>query len=196
AFIVLMAGTGIPGDSLLSLQQELIAKAYGMSDADYQKIKPFNKGMLDIVKHSTNAGQLKSALSDYVHAQVSKNPSFLQGMSEQDYVQSLSNRLAGQWMPYFLNYDPAIALQQVHCPVLAINGSKDVQVPATSNLDAIKVALAKGGNHHVTIHEFPNMNHMFQECTTGSPAEYATIDQTIAPVVLNEIASWITTQTK
>jgi fermentation-respiration switch protein FrsA (DUF1100 family) len=91
----------------------------------------------------------------------------------------------------FLRYDPAPALSKVKCPVLAMNGLKDLQVPARENLDAIRKALQQGGNKQVVIREYPDMNHLFQECKTGSPEEYSTIEQTIAPIVLNDLSGWI-----
>ena len=87
-------------------------------------------------------------------------------------------------------------MEKVKCPVLAINGEKDLQVPPKENLNAIKKALAKGRNKNVTIKELPNLNHLFQECKTGSPDEYATIEQTISPKALTEILSWIQQQTR
>ena len=97
-------------------------------------------------------------------------------------------------MRYFISYDPAPTLKKVTCPVLALNGAKDMQVPAKENLNAIKSALEKGGNKNVIIKEFAEVNHLFQKCSSGSPAEYATIEETIAPLVLEEITNWITTQ--
>ena len=87
-------------------------------------------------------------------------------------------------------------MEKVSCAVLAVNGQKDLQVPPKENLTAISNALKKGGNKNVTIKEFPNLNHLFQECTTGSPSEYATIEQTFSPTALDEITKWILAQTK
>ena len=99
-------------------------------------------------------------------------------------------------MQNFIKYNPAIALEKVKCPVLALNGSKDLQVPAKVNLEAVSKALAKGKNKNVTIKELPNLNHLFQECKTGSPSEYAEIEQTFSPVALTEVLKWIQTQIK
>jgi fermentation-respiration switch protein FrsA (DUF1100 family) len=90
-----------------------------------------------------------------------------------------------------LRYDPAEDLRKIKCPVLAINGEKDLQVPAAVNLETIKTTLTKGGNKHVTIKEFAGLNHLFQECNTGLPMEYAQIEQTFSPVVPEEILNWI-----
>lgn len=92
--------------------------------------------------------------------------------------------------------DPASFLEKVKCPVLALNGGKDLQVPAEVNLEAIKNNLTKAGNKKVTTKILPDMNHLFQECKTGSPNEYEKIEQTFSPIALDEISSWILVQTK
>jgi pimeloyl-ACP methyl ester carboxylesterase len=95
------------------------------------------------------------------------------------------------WMLQFLKYDPATALERVKCPVLAINGDKDLQVPAETNLEAIYKALKRGNNQQVTIKQFSGLNHLFQECITGSPTEYGVIEQTISPISLDVITDWL-----
>ena len=92
------------------------------------------------------------------------------------------------WYRAFLRLDPAQALAQVRAPVLAINGAKDTQVAAEVNIPAIKAALA--GNTDVTTVVVPDLNHLFQTARTGSTAEYATIEETIAPVALATIVDW------
>ncbi len=79
---------------------------------------------------------------------------------------------------------------------MALNGEKDLQVPPKVNLSAIENALKRGGNENVTVIEFPGLNHLFQESQTGLPMEYASIEQTISPIVLEEIVKWIKLQTK
>jgi fermentation-respiration switch protein FrsA (DUF1100 family) len=106
------------------------------------------------------------------------------------------NQLSNPWMTFFIKYDPAPALEKVKCPVLALNGEKDIQVPADVNLKAIENALKKGGNQNVTTKELPGLNHMFQECETGLPGEYSEIEQTFSPTALSEITNWILKQVK
>jgi fermentation-respiration switch protein FrsA (DUF1100 family) len=198
AFIVLLAGTGIQGDQILLLQQKLIGKASGISDDDLQKTELTNKKAFDIVHKSTNLEQLKSDLTKFIKQELKDNPNSEKpdGMSDDDFVKFQVNQIATSWMQYFIKYNPAPTLQKVKCPVLAINGEKDLQVPPKENLETIKKALTKGGNKKVTTIEFPNLNHLFQECKTGSPDEYATIEQTFSPTALEEISKWIKQQTK
>lgn len=115
-------------------------------------------------------------------------------MSEDQYISLQVEQVTSPWMMFFLKYDPAMALEKVKCPVLAINGEKDLQVPPEVNLTAIRKALEKGGNYQVTVRELPGLNHMFQECETDSPDEYATIEQTFSPVALEVIGNWIKEQ--
>jgi len=198
AFIVLLAGTGIQGDRILLLQQKLIGKASGVSDEDLQKSELENRKVFDIVNKSTNLEKLNIDLTDFIKQTLKDNPNTEkpEGMNDDDFVKLQVKQIATPWMQYFIKYNPAPALEKVKCPVLAINGEKDLQVPPKENLEAIKKSLTKGGNKKVTIKEFPNLNHLFQECKTGSPDEYATIEQTFSPIALTEILKWLQTQTK
>jgi pimeloyl-ACP methyl ester carboxylesterase len=192
AFIVLLAGTGLPGDQLLLLQQKLIGKAAGVSDENLQKNETINRQAFDLVKKSASTEQLKSDLTTFLKQTLKDNPTDKpEGMSEESFIQLQVNQIANTWMQYFIKHNPVTVLEKVKCPVLAINGEKDLQVPPKENLEAIKNALAKGGNKKVTIKELPNLNHLFQECTTGAPSEYASIEQTFSPKALSEILSWI-----
>ncbi len=103
--------------------------------------------------------------------------------------------MTSPWMRYFLSYGPQPALRKVACPVLALNGSKDLQVPPSQNLPAIVAALAAGGNADFTARELPNLNHLFQTCKTGAPTEYNLIEETLAPIALETITAWITQHT-
>jgi hypothetical protein len=198
AFIVLLAGTGIQGDSLLLLQKKLIEEASGVNKENIQKGQLSNRKIFDIVNKSTTLEQLNSDLTVYFKQILKDNPNTQKPaeMSDDDFVKLQVKQIASPWMQYFIKYNPAQALEKVKCPVLAVNGEKDLQVPPKENLEAIKKALTKGGNKSVTTKELLNLNHLFQECKTGSPDEYATIEQTFSPIALAEILKWLQTQTK
>jgi fermentation-respiration switch protein FrsA (DUF1100 family) len=99
------------------------------------------------------------------------------------------------WLRFFLTYDPRPTLQKIKCPVLAIGGEKDLQVPSKENLAAIGDALKSGGNTDYTVREFPGLNHLLQHCKTGSPLEYSNIEETISPDALQLIGDWIIART-
>lgn len=196
AFIVLLAGTGIPGDQLLLLQQELIGNASGMSEEKRQAVRTISTSIFEMVKKSNSVDQLTADLTTFVKQELKNFPDRPQGISDDDFVKSQVREVVNPWMLNFIKYNPATALEKVKCPVLALNGEKDLQVPPKENLGAIREALAKGGNKKVTTLELPGLNHLFQECKTGSPSEYATIDQTFSPSALAEILKWINVQMK
>lgn len=198
SFIVLLAGTGIQGDKLLLLQEELIAKANGVSETDIKKSTQTNAKLFEIIVKSNDNQKLKTDLTTLMNETLKNETSteIPNGMTKDEFISMQVNEFSSPWMQYFMKYNPATTLEKVKCPVLAVNGAKDLQVPPKENLTAIKNALTKGGNKNVTTKEFPNLNHLFQECKTGSPNEYAQIDQTFSPTALNEITKWIKQQTK
>jgi hypothetical protein len=100
------------------------------------------------------------------------------------------------WFRSFLMLDPRIALRKVTVPVLALNGSLDVQVPAKENLAEIEKALKAAGNKDVTIRELAGLNHLFQTATTGGPGEYAAIEETFSPNALDIMGEWLLTRAK
>lgn len=198
SFIVLLAGPGLQGDQILLLQQKLIGKASGVSDEDLQKRELVNKKAFDIVNKSTSIEQLSVDLTNFIKQSLIDNPDSEkpEGMNDDDFIKLQVKQIANPWMQYFLKYNPIPTLEKVKCPVLAVNGEKDLQVPPKKNLEAIRKALAKGGNKNVTIKEFPNLNHLFQECKTGSPDEYTKIEQTFSPTALEVIVKWLQIQAK
>jgi uncharacterized protein len=196
AFIVLLAAPGIQGGKLLVMRQELMAKAMGLSEAEVQESIKWNEKTFEIVSRSKDPQTIKADLTNYVKENPPNIPSrFIpQGMTREQFFAAGIDNLTSPWVIYLLNYDPAPTLEKVTCPVLALNGAKDAQVPSQENLTAIGIALKKGGNENVTIKELPNLNHFFQECQTCSLMEYATIDQTFSPVALAEISNWVLQQ--
>ena len=114
AFIVLLAGTGIPGGELLLLQQALISKVYGVSDEDVAKAQDYNRGAYAIVTASTDIEQLKTDLTSYYNTRFKDNPDFEvpQGMTADELIQSMVDQLANPWMQYFIQHDPAPVLEK------------------------------------------------------------------------------------
>ncbi len=93
------------------------------------------------------------------------------------------------WMTWYMNYDPSDDIRNSRCPVFALNGDRDCQVISTQNLTAIRQLLPKSKKNLVK--EYPGLNHLFQHCTTGLPTEYSSIEETISPEVLEDMARWI-----
>ncbi len=111
-------------------------------------------------------------------------------------IESQLKILLSPWFRYFIKYDPYPTLKKVKCPVLAINGEKDLQVPPKENLSAIEQALKEGGNENYKIIEMPELNHLFQHSKTGAPIEYGNIEETFSEDAMKVIADWILEVTK
>ena len=195
SFIVLLAGTGIRGNKLLLMQQELIWRANGMPESAIEESLETNKQLFEIIVNSSNRDSLTVKLSNAVTEMMKQDSSLIpEGTTIEEYVEQQISPFTTPWMQYFLKYNPAPTLEMVKCPVLAINGEKDLQVPPKENLEAIEVALKKGGNNQVTTKVLTDLNHLFQESETGSPNEYASIEQTFSPAALKVILDWIKMQ--
>lgn len=196
-FIVLLAGTGIPGEELLLMQKEAIQKVSGVNEADRLATKKFFSGVYDLIKKSSDPQTLRGELEVYVKNSIKNIPPSEKGnLTDEQFTKILIDQISSKWIQFFIKYDPAIVLEKVKCPVLALNGSNDRQVPPKVNLDAIRTALKKGRNKDATIIELPKLNHLFQESVTGSPDEYSTITQSFSPTALTVITDWILQRTK
>ena len=193
AFVVLMAGTGLPGDSILMLQSQLVAKAEGAADSTLAKNAVVQRAVLNIVKTEPDtavaAARLRPLLKQAM-AQLSPNDSQALNSSDQAVEQRVKAVLS-PWLRYFLDYDPRPALIKLKPPVLAIVGEKDVQVAPKENLAAIKAALKAGGNKDFVVKEQPGLNHLLQTANTGGVSEYAKIEETISPSALKVMGDWI-----
>ena len=198
AFIVLMAGPGMSGKEILLEQNKLIAKASGMADPLIQKLYDLNKKLYAIAAKEKNDKRAIDQMKNVIEKEWKKFSTedlAASGMDKKNLVMAVY-QLETPWMRTFLSFEPKEYLKKVHCPVLALNGSLDMQVPADADLSAIQEILKKAGNNNVTVKKFDKLNHLFQHAGTGSPDEYAHIEETISPEVLEFISSWILEQKK
>jgi len=197
AFIVLMAGTGLTGEEILYLQGALISRAMGATEEDIAKSRQFNAKIFSVIKEEEDNEIAKERLQQMAMAylvELSDEEKSRIGDPEGDpevFLKAQLQNLLSPWSRFFLTYDPKPTLSKVKCPVLAINGEKDLQVPPRENLIVIEEALKSGGNQDYTIKEIPNLNHLFQTAQTGLPSEYAKIEETISPIALKIITDWI-----
>lgn len=190
AFIVLLAGPGIPGDSILLLQNALISAASGVQPATVQRNNEVNRRLFDAIKASRDSADAVVRIDEISRSVVAALPGGEQALATRQ-VGALSAAYLSPWMRYFIPYDPRPALRQVHVPVLALGGTLDLQVPYAENLSAIEAALKDAGNRDYRVVSMPGLNHLFQTAVTGSPHEYSAISETFSPAALAVIAEWI-----
>jgi pimeloyl-ACP methyl ester carboxylesterase len=197
AFIVLMAGPGLPGDSILLMQEALISKAEGTSPDDIAKAGVINRKIYDIIKKEPDSVKAHNAITAIFEKYYETlSDSVKENLGDKNMALKMLSAVETPWFKYFIKYDPRPTLEKVKCPVLAIDGEKDLQVPPKEDLAAIKEALTTGGNKNFETVELKGLNHLFQTCTTGSPTEYNKIEETISPAALKTIGDWILKFTK
>ena len=185
AWVVLLAGPGLKGEDTLLLQSELILKTAGVNDGQIASTREFNKQTYALVRQERDPATLEAKLRELV--QSSSTSASLAPAA----LQSQIRLMVSPWFRFFLDYDPLPALQKTTCPVLALNGEKDLQVPPKENLTKIQKAFEDGGNKDFQTAELPGLNHLFQHCPTGSPTEYGGIEETMAPEALNAVSDWV-----
>ena len=191
AFIVLFAGPGVSGDQILYTQNEKIMTLSGAIPEATRIQLDISKNLYHIVKTEPNdsiASKISSYLDKYMidHKDNEVLPYILNNMTKQQFL-----AFSKPWLREFVRLDPEPFLLKTTCPVLALNGSKDVQVLPEVNLKAIQIALEKAGNDDVTIKELEGLNHLFQTAKTGMSYEYSVIEETISPEVLILVKDWI-----
>lgn len=185
AWMVLLAAPGLKGEDVMLLQSELILKAAGLDDDRVANARNFNRQSYDLARKEKDPQALEAKLTDLIDST---------GMSTTlppTTLKPQARMMTSPWFRFFLDYDPVPALEKTHCPVLALNGDKDLQMAPKENLAQIQKALQQGGNKDFQTKELPGLNHLFQHALTGSPTEYGGIEETFAPEALNTISDWI-----
>jgi pimeloyl-ACP methyl ester carboxylesterase len=199
AFLVLLAGPGISGQEIWNFQMGRNLIKPNLSETDkalandaVNKLnEPFAKSndinsVMDQMK--TNYAAWKKNVSD------DKEKDLLYANPEESFLKVAKQFQSGlYWLNYFLNYHPAENLQKIKIPVLALNGSYDIQITSKENLAGIEAALKKGGNKHFQVKEMPGLNHLFQTAKSKDQA-YEAIDETFSPVAASFTANWILTE--
>jgi uncharacterized protein len=182
-FVIMIAGPSIRGDKLFVLQSAMTAKAYGAPDDYIAKRKIFDQELYDaILSAPSESSALDRAKALVAHGVTDK-------IVDANEADTLPNDDTTPWERYFLAYDPAPTLTRLTVPVLVLNGSLDVQVPAKENLVAARGALKN--NRNATVIELPGMNHLLQDAKTGAPSEYNDIEETMSPTAIKIITDWL-----
>jgi pimeloyl-ACP methyl ester carboxylesterase len=184
-FIVLMAGSALRGDQLLLLQKATIEAQMGVPPQMIEYNQQIMGGAYEIVlNEQLDQEIIADSLSGYFQEKYGV-------MLPEEQRMALVDQLSSPWMINFVRLDPAVYLSEVQCPLLALNGSKDLQVPSKENLDVITRMAEEHPEKQIITMELEGLNHLFQECETGAVSEYGTIEQTIAPIALETMLSWI-----
>lgn len=192
AFVVLLSGSGLPGREI-SVRQAAAMPPPGIDGSRY---RDFIREALDIAASEGEAPGLEEELRRHYRAGMPILRAMTPPGTDMDaFLEAQVEASLSPWARFYYRFDPTEALRRVSVPVLGLHGRMDVQVPAGASQTAMRAALEEAGNPDVTLEELPGLNHLLQECGSGSVEEYGRIEQTLAPRVMERIAGWIRERT-
>jgi uncharacterized protein len=195
AFVVVLAGPGIPGSELVPMQIA-ISMERSNTPPEIRKMAVAAQREVGAAIASGDETKIRAALrASYVGlAKAAGEPVPPDSMLDQLLDQKVAE-VKNPWVNSFFKIDPAASFRRIKVPVLALTGEKDFQVPPDANLAKIEAAVRAGGNKDVTAQKRPGLNHLFQHASTGLDNEYPIIDETFDPETLELITTWIGTKT-
>jgi pimeloyl-ACP methyl ester carboxylesterase len=195
SFIISLAGPGVNGKTILLEQSEYISRLSGLNESIVEDNRIVMDKVYDVMITNESHKSWAEEVLEFTSAYYSKKEPG--NFSPEDIERSKRNLLgsipepAYAWMRYFVMSDPSSYFSSIACPVLALNGGKDCQVLAEQNINAIKKGLQASGNSQLTTMILPGLNHLFQNCETGLPAEYNQIEETFDSIALELMSAWI-----
>jgi dipeptidyl aminopeptidase/acylaminoacyl peptidase len=181
AFIILMAGVTVDFFDNLIVQDSLFAVTEGESKEKVAKFLENQKKLFEIISTSKDSSSAAEGINNYLSGT---------GASDKEIIKAI-RQLCSPWLRWYVGFNPQENLRKLHCPVLAVNGEKDIQVPAEINIAAVDRILKESANKNYKTEIFPDLNHLFQQCKKCSLSEYVTIEETMNPIALTTIGDWM-----
>ena len=200
AFLVLMAGPGLRGDQVVLGPGGLDREDGWLSDELFRRNRRTQEIIFGIIKEEKDpaVAEIRIRREAEVFREIATTIKERAPESYKAVATKIAAAIEGQtklflspWFRFYFAYDPRSSLMKVKCPVLAINGETDTQVPPKENLEAIREALEAGGNKDFTVRMLPNLNHLLQNSDTGAISEYEYIEETLSPLALETVSNWI-----
>jgi len=188
-WLVLLATPATTGERTLLRQSELIARAGGLAEEQISRSLQIDRRAYAAVREEKDANALQKRLESLI-AQ-----SGLAAAMPPAALQAQFRVMSTTWFRQFLDYDPEPVIEKVKCPVLALNGDRDLQVDSAENVPLLRKAYETSGNQDFTVVEIEGVNHLFQRAQSGLPALYGAIEETIAPEVLATVGNWVAAHT-
>jgi uncharacterized protein len=189
AFVIMMAGPGVRGDELLLLQSELVYKSAKIPLSAIKSDQETKKKVFTVIFSEKDTAKLHVKIKK-IYSEINESDLLQLGINKSQ-IDLVVKQYISSEMLSIIRYDPCPVLKKVKCPVLAMNGDKDQQVPSKQNLKTVQTCLTEGGNNKVTIKELWYLNHLFQSATTGDISEYYEIEETVSPVALEVMSEWL-----
>ncbi|MFM7323096.1 MAG: alpha/beta hydrolase family protein [Armatimonadota bacterium] len=192
-FLILLAGPGMPGRTVILEQVEALQRAMGVPAGESARAVALQRKLVDVACSDGDPTDIQRRLLEVADGFAAT----LSGAEKAEFekgrpmFQAQLATLATPWFRTFLTHDPRPVLARLRVPVLALHGGKDLQVVPTTQAPAIRAALEAGGNRRAKVEILPGLNHLFQTCRTGLPAEYGEIEETFSPVALKRMVAFV-----
>lgn len=197
SFVIMLAGPGVDGAAVLAAQTEAILIASGASKEVAAAYKSLYEKVISNSKEKDTALAISKSMDDYMRWKKTTDRKIVDTLEmnndaeASEGIRQMIKQFSTPWFRYFFETDPADYIRQLQCKVLALNGSKDVQVLPKQNLTAIKNALQKSRSKKFETIELPNLNHLFQHCNTCTIQEYGQLEETFAIEALEVMLKWL-----
>jgi uncharacterized protein len=197
SFIIMLAGPGVDGATVLADQNEAILLSAGANKKVAAAYKSFYQKIIGNSMEKDTSLAISKSMNDYQQWKKSTDPKIVDTLEMNNdadvlnAVRQMIKQFSVPWFRYFFQVDPAYYIRQLQCKVLALGGSKDLQVLPKQNLSAIKKALQKSKSKKYETIELPGLNHLFQHCKTCTIQEYGQLEETIAPEALEVMLKWL-----
>ena len=188
---VTMAGPAVTGRTVHQNQVRMILEAntFPLPDSTIEKVMAMNAAVY-AANHAEGTWVQRRAVGfeNYRRAVDEFNVAERSVLTLDAESTAVADALVSPWFSFFLSYDPIEDFRAARIPLLALFGEKDLQVASADSVQALE---GLNQRDRIDIRVFEDLNHLFQTASSGTPDEYAEIEQTVAPVVLEAIARWV-----
>jgi uncharacterized protein len=191
-FAVLLAGPALKGEEILKMQSKLISRNSGIPEKQIEESQGLSNQIYSVLKKNSDnekaAQKIRRLMEDYNKKAAGRKDADTLPQAEID-IQVRT--LTSAWFRTFLTLDPIEYIRKIKCPILALYGEKDLQVPAPENAQEMEKGLLFAGNDLGSVITIQGVNHLFQTADIGLPSEYGKIEETLSPSMLDTLKDWL-----
>jgi uncharacterized protein len=189
--VIMLAGPSVPIEGMLHEQARSVSAEHGATAAQIEHERRMNERVFALARSDRDRSVIERELEDVIRMHLRSWPDAPEWdeRTVDDSARRMASVVSAPAYRSLLRQEPAVILERCICPLLAVYGGKDTQVPGVANADGFRQVTA--GRRGAEVRLFPNHNHLFQPAGTGAIAEYETLPPAPDVAVLREIAEWL-----